>query len=123
MELVYSQTTGIISRDGIQLGHGWAGQHDGKNNPAMQNIRGVGPLPQGWYTIDPWEDQHGHLGPMVAHLTPDASNEMFGRDAFYIHGPSLGANYGQESMGCIVLLRADRTTVKNSGETRLQVTE
>jgi len=119
--LIYSQSSGIMTRDGLQIAHGWAGQHDGKNNPDMQMVHGVGPLPQGLYTLDPWEEEHGHLGPIVSHLTPDPENVMFGRDDFYIHGPSTGANYGQESMGCIVLLRTDRVGVRNSGETRLQV--
>jgi hypothetical protein len=125
--LKYSQSTGIMTRDELQLARGWAGQHAGKNNPDMQKVRGVGPLPRGLYTIGPWEETHGHLGPMVAALHPDPENDMLADDghertAFFIHGPSQGANYGQESMGCIVMLRADRSSVKNSGETRLQVT-
>ena len=124
--LTYSQSSGVLTLNGLQLAHGWAGNHDGKNNPDLQTMRGVGPLPRGLYTLDGWEAQHDHLGPMVCHLTPDKSNNMRAsdgedRNGFYIHGPSTGANYGQESMGCIVLLRADRVSVKNSGETRLEV--
>lgn len=126
--LIYSQSTGIMTRDELQLTRGWSGQHDGKNNPDMQKVRGVGPLPRGLYTIGPWEETHGHLGPMVAPLHPDPENDMKAMDgkertAFFIHGPSTGDNYGQESMGCIVMPRQERTLVKNSGETRLQVTE
>ena len=124
--LIYSQSTGIMTRDGVKIALGWAGQHDGKNNPAMQAVRGIGPIPRGFYTIGPWEETHGHLGPMVAPLTPDIENDMLAddgraRSAFFIHGASTGANYGQESMGCIVLPRADRQIVKGTGETRLQV--
>ena len=125
--LTYSQSTGILTdSNGLQLAHGWAGHSDGKNNPDAQTMRGVGPLPRGTYSIAPWEAMHGHLGPMVAKLIPDSTNNMRAsdggdRDSFYIHGPSTGSNYGQESNGCIVLLRADRVTLKNCGDNRLEV--
>ena len=135
--LIYSQSTGIISRNGLQLGHGWAGNDfrpienptgiQGKNNPAMQFKHKIGPLPQGFYTLDGWEPEHARLGPWVCHLTPDPENDMQGdsdapRDEFYMHGPDQDpAKYGHESEGCIVLLRADRMSVKTSGDTRLQV--
>ena len=120
--LVFSQTTGIMSLNGRPVAQGWSGNHVGKGNPDMQMVHCVGPLPQGLYTLDGWEDQHPHLGPMVTHLTPDPDNVMFGRDAFYIHGPALDpAEYGQESMGCIVIPHAQRQAIKDSGETQLQV--
>ena len=121
--LVFSQSNGSVTLDDAQIALGWAGNHDGKNNPEMQDAHGVGPLPRGFYTLDGWEEQHPHLGRMVCHLTPDPDNEMFGRDGFYIHGASSDPErHGQESMGCIVLEHVDREIVKNSGETRLQVT-
>ena len=123
--LIYSQTKGTVTGPKGQLGKGWAGNGKGKNNPALQELSCVGPLPQGLYTIrwlsDEEATQH-HLGPMIAQLTPDKSNKMFGRDAFYIHGPAVDPmKYGQESKGCIVLIRPDRLSVKNSGDNRLQV--
>ena len=76
----------------------------------------------GVYTIGSWID-HPRLGRMVAFLTPDAENQMFGRGDFYIHGASVNPeHYGQESKGCIVLPHTDRQIVKDSGETRIQVT-
>jgi len=122
--LIYSQSTGIMSLGAQQIALGWAGNHDGRNNPAMQDAHCVGPLPQGDYTLDGWEDEHPHLGPMVTHLTPDPAAEMFGRDGFYIHGPSSDpARYGQESMGCIVIPHTPRQAVKDTGETQLRVVE
>jgi hypothetical protein len=77
----------------------------------MQDIHKVGPLPQGVYRIGPWEEHHGHLGPMVASLT-QIEGETFGRDAFYIHGPANNVMaYGQESLGCTVVPHACRQLI------------
>jgi len=121
--LVYSQSTGIMSRDGQPIAKGWAGHGAAKNDPNAQDQVGVGPLPRGLYTLDPWEAVHGELGPMVTHLTPDPGDDEEGRSGFYIHGPASAASgkQGQESKGCIVLWHNDRQAVKDSGETRLQV--
>ena len=120
--LVYSQSSGVMTRDGVELAHGWAGNHEGRNNPDAQSQHCIGPLPRGMYTLQPWLPAHPHLGPITSYLKPDESNEMFGRDAFYIHGPSVDpAKYGQESKGCIVIPRSGRLDVRDSGETTLQV--
>jgi len=122
--LKYHQSTGFITLNNSQniVAKGWAGKGDGRNNPAMQTEHCLGPLPQGWYTIGGWEEHHNELGPMVAALWPDESNEMFGRDSFYFHGPSMDpAEYGQESKGCIVLPHAQRQKVKDTGIIRLNV--
>jgi len=119
--LTYSQTTGTLLQDGKYLATGWAGNHAGKNNPAMQDKPCIGPLPQGKYTLQAWELTHDHLGPMVCFLLPDPSNTMFGRGDFFCHGPSQGDNYGQESKGCIVIPHQMRQTVKDSGQTQLTV--
>lgn len=113
MQLTYSQTTGkMTDAEGVVVAVGWAGHGEGKNNPAWQHVRNVGPLPQGLYRVDPWEDQHPGLGPMVAHLTM-VDGESYGRDGFYIHGPAQDpAKYGEESHGCIVIPRVHRLVVK-----------
>ena len=120
--IVFSQSAGTVTLNGRIIAKGWAGNGAGKCNPAAQAQRGVGPLPRGTYTLGPWEENHGALGRMVSRLIPDATNEEFGRDGFFIHGPSMDpARYGQESKGCIVLPRLDRLAVRDSHETRLQV--
>ena len=120
MMLLFSQSTGEIELNDECIAVGWAGNGLGKCNPEMQHVPCVGPLPRGFYTIDPWEDQHEPLGPIIAHLIPDPSNEMFGRDDFFIHGPS-STHWGQESKGCIVVPHDQRVVVRDTGETRLQV--
>ena len=116
--LTYSQSTGIMTRDGAFLAKGWSGNGDGKNNPDMQDVHDVGPLPRGLYSVGEW-GMHD-VGPISAPLT-QISGETFGRSAFYIHGPSLPAHYGQESKGCIVIPRPMRLLVQASGEKQLEV--
>ncbi len=118
--LIYEQSTGYIKDiNGKTIAEGWSGNHKGKNNPDMQNVPCVGPLPQGLYKVGLWELVHGKLGPIVASLT-QIEGETFGRDDFFIHGPS-DKNYGEESEGCIVIPRPDRIKVKLYNPTYIKV--
>ena len=125
MHLTYSQSTGEITATSDQgetrLGRGWAGNGRGKNNPKMENVKGVGPLPRGWYSIgEPFK--HPTTGPFSMRLTPDPETDMHGRDGFLIHGPAMDANkLGNESHGCIVAARNVREKIHALGITRLQV--
>lgn len=102
----YEQATGKLFDDNGLIGVGWAGHQDGKNNPAMQDVKDIGPLPVGNYTIgDPVNGTH--LGPLAFPLTPDPSNVMFGRGAFFIHGASI-TNPAMSSDGCIIQGRSVR---------------
>ena len=47
----YIQTSGVLSHNGQQDGSGYSGHGDGINNPAMQSVSNVGPIPQGQWTI------------------------------------------------------------------------
>ncbi len=113
----YSQTTGIIARSESStltpIGKGYAGGDCGENpggvnNPAMQQVQNVGPLPQGVYTIEV-PAHHPKLGPCAMPLIPHPGNAMFGRSGFFIHGDNDAADKSA-SEGCIVLpgdVRAD----------------
>lgn len=103
----FNQRTGAISRNGRKLSSGYAGLHEGKNNPAMEAVHDKGPLPRGRYTFGE-PHKHPTLGLYVMALTPDPLNRMFGRSAFYIHGDSA-KHPGEASHGCIV---TDATTRK-----------
>lgn len=100
--MIYKQTTGYLNEDdGKLVGIGWAGHLQGKNNPAMENVKNVGPLPRGKYIVgDPID--HTHLGPKAFPLTPDLANQMFGRADFYIHGANI-EHPALSSDGCIVM--------------------
>lgn len=101
---LYHQRTGKLEHDRIGLiGFGHSGDPDagGMDDPAMQSVRSVGPLPVGDYTIGPPEDRPEHTGEFSMALTPASTNEMFGRGAFYIHGFRIGLKPGQGGKGCI----------------------
>lgn len=127
MSWIYSQSKGsLIDHDGKVVANGYAGGNcgknpEGKNNPAMQNVRCVGPLPRGVYTLGNPVPQ-SHLGPFAIPLTPEHGNEMFGRSAFYIHGDRTSAP-GSASEGCIILPRAAREKMWNSEDHTLIVVE
>lgn len=112
MNLTYNQTNGHLTNDdGVIVAEGWAGNGDGKNNHAMQDVKSIGPLPCGVYSVGEWEAMHPGLGPLVVHLV-QVEGDTFGRDGFYIHGPSF-KNYGEESKGCIIVPRPMRNYLRN----------
>jgi hypothetical protein len=110
--LTYSQTSGeMLDASGKLLGTGYAGRGEGVNNPAMQSIHDVGPLPQGIYTINPPVNTTSH-GPYVMWLTPEPANEMFGRSAFGIHADErLNPGKHLASSGCIVMSGPARVAI------------
>lgn len=116
----YDQATGAIARDGRALGRGYAGRGEGKNNPAMQGVHMVGPLPRGRYTIgEPRRDPR--LGPWSMPLTPAEENDMLGRSGFWIHPDSI-SHPGEASEGCICADSALRRLMWISGDHELEVT-
>lgn len=106
----YEQKTGKLWDGDTLVGIGWAGHLDGRNNPDMQDIKGVGPLPRGTYTINNPTD-NTHLGPIAFSLTPHPENFMFGRDSFFIHGAS-SVHPALSSDGCIIQGPVTRAYVK-----------
>jgi hypothetical protein len=119
--LTYSQSTGDMFDDaGTLIGQGYSGIGEGLNNPAKQDVQGVGPLPQGSYTIGaPFDDPT--TGPYSMRLEPAIGNNMFGRSAFLIHGDTI-SNDHTASHGCIVMARAFREKIWSDGDHALDVT-
>ena len=118
----YTQVSGDIGHEGEHVGYGYAGDKDhpeGKNNPAMQSVHNIGPLPCGLYDMNPPVDTNTH-GPYVIWLTPHPENEMYGRSAFGIHGDSL-VEPGNASEGCIATGPVTRRNMWNSGDHLLRV--
>lgn len=115
----YAQSTGQLSRNGQPIAIGYSGFGEGKNNPALQGISDVGPIPRGDYTIGPPEcvDVAGPHGPYVLRLTP---HQAMNRDGFLIHGDSM-EHPGQASHGCIILARGFRSLIAVSHDTHLTV--
>ena len=116
----YTQKTGALLQDGQQVAIGYSGFDDGKNNPAMQAVVNVGPIPQGdWTIVGPPVNTPDH-GPYVLHLQPALGTNTFGRSGFLMHGDSIEAP-GCASHGCIIMPRIVREQVWNSGDTELEV--
>jgi len=137
MAWIYEQKTGLLRHpnddstcpgtangpgacDCVARGYSGA-EPDGKNNPAMESVPDVGPIPRGEYQIGVPHDTDSH-GPFVMSLTPAPANEMFGRAGFLMHGDSVHAP-GTASRGCVILPRPIRERVWNSNDHRLQVVE
>jgi hypothetical protein len=118
MTWTYSQKTGTLTHDGQFEGTGYSGTNYGKNNPDAQQIQGIGPVPQGSYTIGAAYDDE-HLGPCVMHLDPNEGTEEFGRSAFRIHGDNVNHD---ASHGCVILGPSIRHLIADSGDTDFVVT-
>lgn len=100
MSWQYKISTGEMTNpDGSITWNGYSGTGDGRNNPDMTDVPNVGPIPVGTYTIGEAYDEPGKLGPCVLPLTPDPSNEMFGRSLFRIHGDNAAHD---ASEGCVI---------------------
>lgn len=121
MPWTYHQRTGLVTRGSVTIRGGYAGHGAGYNNPAMQHVRGIGPLPRGSYTIGLPRDSR-HVARYAMPLTPAPRMQMFGRSAFYIHGDS-SAHPGEASDGCIVFGLHARQSIWASGDHQLDVVE
>lgn len=116
----YNQATGeLFDNEGRLIGKGYAGKGIGKNNPSMEDVKMIGPLPKGIYAIgEPYDSPH--TGPFTLPLIPNPSNQMFGRSDFKIHGDNI-ENPGNASNGCIIFPRAIRMQINASSDKRLEV--
>jgi hypothetical protein len=123
MPFTYQQTTGRFSRDGTLIGIGYSGHGAGLNNPQMEAVHGVGPIPAGPWTIGP-AHADGALGPIAMNLDPVAPFDAHGRTLFRIHGDNDLLNH-TASDGCIVLGPAYRRQIAEAvagGDNDLTVT-
>ena len=116
----YAQKTGELQQDSQKVATGYSGAGEGKNNPEMQSVPNVGPIPQGAWTIAGPPANTMEHGPYVLRLTPAENTDTFGRSGFLIHGDSK-INPGCASHGCIILSRPVREQVWQSGDTDLEV--
>lgn len=116
----YAQKTGELLQNGKRVAGGYSGFDNGKNNPSMQAVADVGPIPQGdWTIVGPPVNTTTH-GPFVLRLEPATGTNLFGRSGFLMHGDSIEAP-GAASHGCIIMPRTVREQVWQSGDTSLQV--
>lgn len=117
---LYDQSSGDLYRC-QKIAKGYSGFNAGKNNPDMENVRAVGPIPKGKWNIGEVYNSK-NVGPFAIVLTPDGTTETFDRSAFRIHGDSI-KNPGTASRGCIILPRVIREQIVASGDKTLLVVE
>lgn len=121
----WSQSKGELRRNGAFVSKGYSGKGRGVNNPKLQGVAGVGPVPQGpWKIVERYDS--GNVGPyaLVLHAvdaTPgDDRHDATGRGAFRIHGDNKLGNLSA-SKGCIILPRTVRVAIWTSGDRDLEV--
>lgn len=118
------QSTGELSRNGEFISKGYSGKGRGKNNPKLQNIAGVGPIPTGkWHIMYKYDSKN--VGPYTLTLYKedgclDDYDKETHRSAFRIHGDSI-RNPDNASKGCIILPRKIREKIWQSGDRILLV--
>ncbi len=127
MSWVWRQSTGELLQGGKLISRGYSGAARGRNNPALQGVAGIGPIPRGrWRMVEVYNSRR--VGPFTITVhaldetRPDDTHEATGRSAFRIHGDSIRAP-GAASKGCIILPRAIREMMWRSGNRELEVIE
>lgn len=120
MAFRYQQSTGVLTNcKGEVLGTGYSGHGTGLNNPAMDDVEGVGPIPAGHWHIGPAKNPVDHLGPIAMPLTPQGF-DPHGRSAFFMHGDNAAADH-TASDGCIIMPHNVRQAVDQSSDCDLEV--
>ena len=125
----WDQSAGVLTApDGRVEARGYSGKGRGINNPALQAMRAVGPIPRGLWRIGaPRTSQR--TGPFVMDLFPidatpaDTVHDATGRSAFQIHGDRVSGPPRSASSGCIILPRAVREAIWRSGVRVIEVVE
>jgi hypothetical protein len=118
--MTYSQSKGtLVANNGVLLGTGFAGIGAGINNPQMQGIKNVGPLPVGFYRMAP-PGPSVLLGPYAIRLDPNPANKMYGRAGFFMHGECIQHPLSS-SHGCIVMPFSTREAAFESGDRVIEV--
>ena len=125
---IYEVSTGkLYNNDGKYVATGYSGGGGGKvpeavNNPDFQNVKGVGPLPNGLYEMGTPIPHHPHVGVYAIPLIPHADNEMFGRDQFFCHGDNQHMNYSA-SDGCIIMPYSTRVVLGEGVDSTISVVD
>lgn len=94
----------------------------GFNDPSLQSVIDVGPIPCGFWDICGPPITTTEHGPYVLRLEPWPGTETYGRVGFLMHGKPLPpADIRSGSKGCICAGPDTRRRVYQSGDTKLLV--
>ena len=109
----YIQKTGeVIDPNGTLFdSDSYSGHGEGLNNPDMENVPNIGPIPAGVYEIGRAHYPEDHLGPIALRLYAFQTNNMYGRFGFFWHGDNAFMNH-TASNGCIISSRNTRQRVQ-----------
>ena len=115
----YSQHSGELRHNGIVVyDHGYSGSGYAKNQPDMEQIQEMGPIPRGtWHIGHPYDS--AQVGRYAIPLSPYGHN-AHRRTDFRIHGES-NSNAGNASKGCIIVPYEIRQRIIASGDFLLNV--
>lgn len=109
--LHYAQSSGTLSLCNgdfaCPFAAGYAGRAIGRDNPDMDHVKNIGPLPRGVYSMRVVEHPR-FAAPAIQLVQTDG--EGHGRSGFFIHGDNAKADYSASS-GCIVLDKPTRLVV------------
>lgn len=97
--LTLERQSGEFSDFILEVGRGYSGKGQGRDNPDLQARRNVGPIPIGRWSIGAPFD-HPSKGPRVFRLEARPETETYGRSGFLVHGDNASGN---ASSGCIIL--------------------
>lgn len=120
--ILYEQSTGKLRGTNSLLANAYSGNGEGLNNPALQDVHNVRPIPQGLWHMDELIEYDGEKGPHVIALSPCEGTETFGRSEFRIHGDNDLMNHSA-SEGCIVAPRFARDRAWEEEDKLLKVVE
>lgn len=115
----YKSGSGKLFHRGELKAQAYSGHGEGKNNPAMQHVADVGPIPTGVYLIGDMFDHPTH-GKYCMRLLPVTGTQLYGRSGFLMHGENA-AHPGESSTGCIVVDHPHRVEVHESHDSQLVV--
>ena len=103
MAWIYHQKSGELWRNGKKIGTGYSGHGEGLNNPDMQHVRAVGPIPRGTWRMEGVYNS-AKVGPFAIMLVPADGTDALGRYAFRVHGDNSRGNKSA-SNGCLIFPR------------------
>jgi len=118
---IYSQSTGHLWDDrGVKIATGYSGFGDAKNNPKLESVKNLGPIPRGLWVITERYDSKS-VGPQALKLEPSGHSALQRTD-FRIHGQSK-SNWGEASRGCMIFPPSVRNQMWDSNDKILMVIE
>lgn len=112
-----SKTGEWFAPTGSKIDVGYSGHGEGRNNPEMEGVADIGPIPRGLYRIIKPAYSDKKLGPMVMKLEP-IDHDALGRSLFRIHGNN---HTDDASHGCPVLGPIGRGQIAASEDDELEV--